>query len=130
MRIGFEQRAKAMGAAMPEPQSLRHALGATRGVNKRKFIDAVKADPQTCADRSDNGGWDYEAVGKEDKPFKQALAAGVLILPTTGRSSSPWSPASRSPRPCTGVRDAAARPRARRGRHGASRGACGSGRMT
>jgi len=170
--IELEQRAKAMGAAMPEPQSLSHALdaemfkwvadvlvqeagvtpllhrlgvspimeqGAVRGViteskagreailakrvidatgdadiatragapvrksprqemmsvsvmfsmngvNKRRFIDAVKADPQTYADWSGNGEWDYETTGKEDqlfspflrKPFKQALAAGII----------------------------------------------------
>jgi ribulose 1,5-bisphosphate synthetase/thiazole synthase len=170
--IEFEERAKAMGAAMPEPQSLSHALDAemfkwvadvlveeagvtpllhrlcvapilengvmcgviteskagreailakrvidatgdadiaTRagapvrkspkeemmavsvmfsmsGVNKKEFIDAVKADPQTYADWSGNGEWDYETTGKEDKlfspflrkPFKQALAAGVI----------------------------------------------------
>ena len=170
--IEFEERAKAMGAAMPEPQSLSHALDAEMfkwvadvlvqeagitpllhrmgvspiledgvirgviteskagreailakrvidatgdadiaarsgapvhklpknemmavsvmfsmsGVNKRGFIDAVKADPQTYADWSGNGEWDYETTGKEDKlfspflrkPFKQALAAGVI----------------------------------------------------
>ncbi len=170
--IEFEQRAKAMGAAMPEPQSISHALDAemfkwvadvlvqearvapllhrlgvvpimengavvgviteskagrqailakrvidatgdadiaTRagapvrkspkeemmavsvmfsmsGVNKRRFIDAVKADPQTYADWSGNDTWDYETTGKEDKmfspflrkPFKQALAAGII----------------------------------------------------
>jgi hypothetical protein len=170
--IEFEERAKAMGAALPEPQSLSHALDAemfkwvadelvqeagitpllhrlgvapiveggvirgviteskagreailagrvidatgdadlaTRagapvhksprkemmavsvmfsmsGVNKRQFIDAVKADPQTYADWSGNGEWDYETTGKEDalfspflrKPFKQALAAGII----------------------------------------------------
>src|SRR5258708_13111196 len=56
------------------------------GVNKREFIDAVKADPQTYADWSGNGEWDYETTGKEDqlfspflrKPFKQALAAGII----------------------------------------------------
>src|SRR3984957_13930770 len=170
--IEFEERAKAMGAASPEPQSLSHALdaemfkwvadvlvqeaevtpllhrlcvapimeeGAIRGViteskagreailakrvidatgdadiatragapvrkspkkdmmavsvmfsmsgvNKRRFIDAVKADPQTYADWSGNGEWDYEPTGKEDmlfspflrKPFQQALAAGII----------------------------------------------------
>jgi len=170
--IELEQRAKAMGAAMPEPQSLSHALdaemfkwvadvlvqeagvtpllhrlcvapimenGAIRGVfteskagreailakrvidatgdadiafragapvhkspkqemmavsvmfsmsgvNKHRFIEAVKADPQTYADWSGNGEWDYETTGKEDKlfspflrkPFKQALAAGII----------------------------------------------------
>ncbi len=170
--IELEQRAKAMGAAMPEPQSLSHALDAEmfkwvadvlieeagvtpllhrlcvapiledggvvgiiteskggreailarrvidatgdadiaaragapyskspkedmmaasvmfsmNGVNKERFIDAVKADPQTYADWSGNGEWDYETTGKEDalfspflrKPFKQALAAGII----------------------------------------------------
>jgi len=170
--IEFEQRAKAMGAAMPEPQSLSHALDAemfkwvadvlveesgvapllhrlcvapimqdgavtgviieskagrqailarrvidatgdadivTRagapvrktpkekmmavsvmfsmsGVNKQQFIDAVKADPQTYADWSGNGEWDYETTGKEDqlfspflrKPFQKALEAGII----------------------------------------------------
>jgi ribulose 1,5-bisphosphate synthetase/thiazole synthase len=170
--IEFETRAKAMGAAMPEPQSLSHALDAemfkwvadvlveeadvkpmlhrlgvapivqngavtgvvteskagreailakrvidatgdadmaTRagapvnktprekmmavsvmfslyGVNKQRFIDSVKADPQTYADWSGNGEWDYETTGKEDKlfspflrkPFQKALDAGII----------------------------------------------------
>jgi ribulose 1,5-bisphosphate synthetase/thiazole synthase len=56
------------------------------GVNKKRFIDAVKADPQTYADWSGNGEWDYETTGKEDKlfspflrkPFQRALAAGII----------------------------------------------------
>lgn len=56
------------------------------GVNKRRFIDAVKADPQTYGDWGGNGEWDYETTGKEDalfspflrKPFKQALDAGLI----------------------------------------------------
>jgi ribulose 1,5-bisphosphate synthetase/thiazole synthase len=170
--IEFENRAKEMGAAMPEPQSLSHALdaemfkwvadvlveeagvkpllhrlgvapimedGAIRGViteskagreailaqrvidatgdadiatragapvnktpkekmmsvsvmfsmsgvNKQRFIAAVKADPQTYADWSGNNEWDYETSGKEDKlfspflrkPFKKALDAGII----------------------------------------------------
>jgi hypothetical protein len=56
------------------------------GVNKQRFIDAVKADPQTYADWSGNGEWDYETTGKEDamfspflrKPFKKALEAGLI----------------------------------------------------
>jgi ribulose 1,5-bisphosphate synthetase/thiazole synthase len=170
--IEFENRAKAMGAAMPEPQSLSHALdaemfkwvadvlveeagvapllhrlcvgpimehGAIRGViveskagrqailakrvidatgdadiatragapvnktpkekmmsvsvmfsmsgvNKQRFIDAVKADPQTYGDWSGNDEWDYETTGKEDKlfspflrkPFQKALDAGLI----------------------------------------------------
>jgi ribulose 1,5-bisphosphate synthetase/thiazole synthase len=56
------------------------------GVNKRRFIDAVKADPQTYGDWSGNNEWNYETTGKEDKlfspflrkPFQQALAAGII----------------------------------------------------
>ena len=56
------------------------------GVDKRRFIEAVKADPQTYAHWGGNGEWDYETTGKEDalfspflrKPFKQALAAGII----------------------------------------------------
>jgi ribulose 1,5-bisphosphate synthetase/thiazole synthase len=56
------------------------------GVNKNRFIEAVKADPQTYADWSGNGEWDYETTGKEDKlfspflrkPFKKALDAGII----------------------------------------------------
>jgi hypothetical protein len=56
------------------------------GVNKRRFIEAVKADPQTYADWSGNQEWDYETTGKEDKmfspflrkPFKKALEAGII----------------------------------------------------
>jgi len=170
--IEFEERAKAMGAASPEPQSLSHALDAemfkyvadvlvqeagvepmlhrsfvapiieageirgiiteskagreailarrvidgtgdadvaTRagakvhktpreemmsvsvmfsmtGVNKQRFIDAVKADPQTYNDWKGGGEWQIETTGKEDemfspflrKPFKQAVKAGVI----------------------------------------------------
>jgi ribulose 1,5-bisphosphate synthetase/thiazole synthase len=185
--IEFETRAKAMGAAMPEPQSLSHALDAemfkwvadvlvgeagvkpllhrlgvtpimensairgviteskagreailakrvidatgdadiaTRagapvhktpkenmmsvsvmfsmsGVNKRRFIDAVKADPQTYADWSGNEEWDYETTGKEDKlfspflrkPFKKALDAG-LIPPYLHTIAGTWGSVS------------------------------------
>jgi ribulose 1,5-bisphosphate synthetase/thiazole synthase len=170
--IEFEERAKVMGAAMPEPQSLSHALdaemfkyvadvlvqeagvqpllhrmcvapiienGAIRGVitesksgreailakrvidstgdadvaaragapvhktpkedmmaasvmfsmtgvNKQRFMEQIKADPQTYKDWTGNGEWDIKTTGKEDalfspflrKPFKQAVAAGVI----------------------------------------------------
>jgi ribulose 1,5-bisphosphate synthetase/thiazole synthase len=170
--IEFEERAKIMGAAMPEPQSLSHALDAemfkyvadtlvqeagvqpllhrlcvapivvdgviqgvitesksgreailakrvidatgdadvaTRagapvhktpteemmaasvmfsmtGVNKRRFMDEIKADPQTYKDWTGNGEWDITTTGKEDtlfspflrKPFKQAVASGLI----------------------------------------------------
>jgi len=56
------------------------------GVNKRKFLDAVKADPQTYRDWAGNAEWDIETTGKEDelfspflrKPFKQAVEAGLI----------------------------------------------------
>lgn len=56
------------------------------GVNKTRFIEQVKADPQTYADWGGNGEWDIETDGKEDamfspflrKPFKKALEAGLL----------------------------------------------------
>jgi len=56
------------------------------GVNKTRFIDAVKADPQTYASWAGNGEWNIETSGKEDsmfspflrKPFKQAVEAGVI----------------------------------------------------
>jgi hypothetical protein len=56
------------------------------GVNKKRFIEQVKADPQTYKDWSGNGEWDIVTTGKEDdlfspfirKPFKQAVAAGLI----------------------------------------------------
>jgi hypothetical protein len=56
------------------------------GVNKQRFIAAVKADPQTYKDWAGNGEWDIETSGKEDalfspflrKPFQQAVAAGII----------------------------------------------------
>ncbi len=168
----FEERAKAMGAAMPEPQSISHSLDAENfkfvadtlveeagvipmlhrmfvapilegdtivgviveskagreailakrvidatgdadiahrcgapthkhpvsemmsasvmfsmcGVNKTRFIDAVKADPQTYSDWAVGGEWEVTTSGKEDdmfspflrKPFQKALEAGLI----------------------------------------------------
>jgi hypothetical protein len=55
------------------------------GVDKQKFIDAVKADPQTYKDW-EGGEWTIETSGKEDKmfspflrkPFQQAIEAGMI----------------------------------------------------
>jgi ribulose 1,5-bisphosphate synthetase/thiazole synthase len=185
--IEFEQRATAMGAAMPEPQSLSHALDAEMfkyvadvlvqeagiepmlhrlcvapivengsiqgvitesksgreailakrvidatgdadvaaragapvrktpkeemmaasvmfsmtGVNKQKFLDQVKADPQTYKDWMGNSEWNIETSGKEDnlfspflrKPFKQAVAAG-LIPPNLITIAGTWGTVS------------------------------------
>ncbi len=56
------------------------------GVNKTRFIDAVKADPQTYGDWAAGGEWEVATSGKEDamfspflrKPFKKALEAGLI----------------------------------------------------
>ena len=56
------------------------------GVNKSRFIEQIKADPQTYKDWAGNGEWDITTDGKEDdmfspflrKPFKRALEAGIL----------------------------------------------------
>jgi len=56
------------------------------GVNKTRFIEQVKADPQTYKDWGGNGEWDITTDGKEDelfspflrKPFKKAFEAGLL----------------------------------------------------
>jgi hypothetical protein len=55
------------------------------GVDKRAFLEGVRADPQTYADWS-TGEWMIKTSGKEDKmfspflgkPFAQAIAAGVI----------------------------------------------------
>lgn len=55
------------------------------GVDKKRFMAAVKADPQTYRDWS-GGEWKIETSGKEDpmyspflrKPFEQAMKAGII----------------------------------------------------
>jgi ribulose 1,5-bisphosphate synthetase/thiazole synthase len=55
------------------------------GVDKARFLDNVKADPQTYADWA-GGEWSIETTGKEDKmfspfikkPFDQAIEAGLI----------------------------------------------------
>jgi ribulose 1,5-bisphosphate synthetase/thiazole synthase len=82
----------AMRAGAPTHKTPREQMMATSvmfsmtGVNKQRFIDQVKADPQTYKDWTGNGEWDIETSGKEDelfspfmrKPFKQAVAAGLI----------------------------------------------------
>ena len=56
------------------------------GVNKNRFLEAVRADPQTYRDWAGNQEWDIETSGKEDemyspflrKPFKRAVAEGLI----------------------------------------------------
>jgi len=55
------------------------------GVDKARFLDHVKADPQTYADWA-GGEWTIETTGKEDKmfspfmkkPFEKAIEAGLI----------------------------------------------------
>jgi ribulose 1,5-bisphosphate synthetase/thiazole synthase len=56
------------------------------GVNKQKFLDGVRADPQTYKDWGGGGEWNIETAGKEDrmfspfikKPFESAIKEGLL----------------------------------------------------
>ncbi|MFY9656100.1 MAG: FAD-dependent oxidoreductase [Methylocystis sp.] len=58
------------------------------GVNKKKFMEGVRADPQTYKDWGSGGGgdWNIETSGKEDemfspfikKPFQKAIKEGLL----------------------------------------------------
>ena len=56
------------------------------GVNKGRFLEQVRSDPQTYRDWAGNGEWNIETTGKEDdmfspflrKPFKKAVEAGVI----------------------------------------------------
>jgi FAD dependent oxidoreductase len=82
----------AMRAGAPTHKTPREEMMAVSvmfsmtGVNKKRFIEQVKADPQTYKDWSGNGEWDIVTTGKEDdlfspfirKPFKQAVAAGLI----------------------------------------------------
>ena len=82
----------AMRAGAPTKKTPREQMMAVSvmfsmtGVNKQRFIEQIKADPQTYRDWTGNGEWDIETTGKEDdlfspfmrKPFKQAVAAGLI----------------------------------------------------
>jgi ribulose 1,5-bisphosphate synthetase/thiazole synthase len=56
------------------------------GVDKRAFMDGIKADPQTYADWGGGGEWVIETTGKEDamfspflkKPFDRAIKDGLI----------------------------------------------------
>ena len=71
------------------------------GVNKTRFLGQVKADPQTYKDWVGNGEWTITTTGKEDdlfspflrKPFKQAVAAGI-IPPTLSTIAGTWGTVS------------------------------------
>ena len=56
------------------------------GVDKAKFMDGIKADPQTYKDWGGGGEWQIETSGKEDdmfspflkKPFEKAIKDGLI----------------------------------------------------
>jgi ribulose 1,5-bisphosphate synthetase/thiazole synthase len=56
------------------------------GVDKKKFLEGVRADPQTYKDWGGGGEWRIETAGKEDemfspfikKPFAQAIKDGLI----------------------------------------------------
>ena len=56
------------------------------GVDKRAFMEGIKADPQTYKDWGGGGEWTIETSGKEDhmfspflkKPFEQAIRDGLI----------------------------------------------------
>ncbi len=56
------------------------------GLDKARFMEGIKADPQTYADWGGGGEWNIETSGKEDemfspflhKPFAQAIKAGMI----------------------------------------------------
>lgn len=67
------------------------------GVDKVKFMEDVKADPQTYKDWGGGGEWNIETTGKEDdmfspflmKPFKKAIEDG-LIPPNLNTIAGTW----------------------------------------
>lgn len=67
------------------------------GVDKRAFVEGVKADPQTYADWGGGGEWNIETSDKEDemfspflhKPFAQAIEAG-MIPPALNTIAGTW----------------------------------------
>ncbi|MGZ6987199.1 MAG: FAD-dependent oxidoreductase [Ilumatobacteraceae bacterium] len=56
------------------------------GVDKKAFIEGIKADPQSYKDWAGGGEWNIETGGKEDdmfspflkKPFEQAIKDGLI----------------------------------------------------
>ena len=80
-------RAGAATRKHPKPEMMSvSVMFSMCGVDKVRFIDAVKADPQTYADWAKDGEWSVTTTGKEDalfspflrKPFQRAHKAGLL----------------------------------------------------
>ena len=80
--IEFEERAKAMGAAMPEPQSISHALDA----EMFKYVADVlvqeagrAADAASAVRRADPAGWRDRGVITESKAGREAILARRVV---------------------------------------------------
>ncbi len=91
------QRAGARTVKTPlEEMQAASVMFHVAGVDKKRFMQEVKNDPQTYADWS-TGEWQVETDGKEDtmfspflkKPFEQAIKAGV-IPPHLNTISGTW----------------------------------------
>lgn len=82
----------AFRAGVPTYHTPREAMMAVSvmfhlaGVDKQRFMEGVREDPQTYKDWEGNGEWSIETTGKEDhlfspfirKPFAQAIEAGLM----------------------------------------------------
>ena len=76
----------AIHMAPPESMMAASVMFHLAGVDKQKFVDGVRADPQTYKDWGGGGEWNIETSGKEDdmfspflkKPFEKAIAAGMI----------------------------------------------------
>ncbi|MGV6805250.1 MAG: FAD-dependent oxidoreductase, partial [Ruegeria sp.] len=70
----------------PEQMMAASVMFHLAGVDKRAFMEGVKADPQTYKDWGGGGEWNIETSGKEDdmfspfvyKPFQQAIDQGLI----------------------------------------------------
>ena len=92
------------GAAMTQPPREEMMAASVMfhlaGVDKRAFMEGVRADPQTYKDWGGGGEWQIETSGKEDymfspfikKPFEQAIKDG-LIPPHLNTIAGTWGAA-------------------------------------
>ena len=81
----------------PEHMMAASVMFHVAGVDKAKFMEDIKANPQTYKDWGGGGEWNIETTGKEDdmfspflmKPFKQAIKDGI-IPPNLNTIAGTW----------------------------------------
>ena len=81
----------------PEDMMAASVMFHVAGVDKTKFMEGIKADPQTYKDWGGGGEWNIETSGKEDdmfspflkKPFEKAILDG-LIPPHLNTIAGTW----------------------------------------